>query len=253
MTISLAVADQRDGTGLATITGSNVASTNSLLVATFTGAAGPLVWSAAGSRTGDGTIVSSPAPGAGFYLWVVLNTLAGVTTQTNTVYRPLTNTSTAELAVHYQCLLAIQTLVNSLNLPINPAPDATVLDPANVVIQWLPRVSTKVDVAFPRIILCPMGAEAQPGTTNTRDDIKYRSALVIVDQQNQDYTANLARNLLWRQKIFRLFRHDALAGAPTVILVDVTPNLVIQPDWFAANLFGAGMTIDAISREPRGR
>src|SRR5215831_5694130 len=99
MAISLTITDNLDGTGgVATITGSNPASTNTLYSAPFPGIGDKTmveqVWTLVGTRTGDGTI---PIPSAtvplGYYLWRNDNFLSPVT-QINTFYQNLSDATT---------------------------------------------------------------------------------------------------------------------------------------------------------------
>lgn len=242
MTLALTVADAGSGTGAATITGSAVGSSNVVYSATWTGAAGALAWTSRGSRTGDGTV--SVSPGAGVYVWTALNTATGVTTQSNPVYQPLVD---ASQSVHYLCLQAIRTAVLSLNL--------TGISASNVTVKWLPRSMAEVDT-MPNIVVAPIGSEQQPGTLTGQDDIGYKCAVVVFDAQNQDYVANLARNLLWRQRIFRAVRHQILSGASTslskIITVNTEPGPVLNPQAFAGNVFMTPLVFVCVSREPRG-
>jgi hypothetical protein len=239
MSISLAIQDNLDGSATATIAGSDPGTTNTLHYATFNGWQSS-AWATGATRLGDGTLTVSP--GVGSWSWQVTGTAGGLAALSNLVWQGLLNSS---VAVHYQCLQAIQAQIQALNLDNIPS--------TNVVIKWLPRSLQDVDTK-PAVLVCPAGIETQPGSLTSTDDIGLGCAVIIVDNQNADYTAGLQQRLLWRQQIFRAFRHARLPGVSTAITVDVEPKLVIDPTPFiSANLFVTGFLIRPLSREPRGK
>lgn len=239
MSLTLAISDNRDGTGaVATVSGSDSGSTNNVYAAIFGGQTGALTWALVGTRTGDGTVaVSLPV---GYYVWTVLTTSAGVTTQGNAVWQNLSNTAIE--SPHYQCLVAIQTRLQGLNLEGIGS---------NVLVKWLPRDLEKVDT-LPAIIVAPVGKEGQGPGLNNHDDIDYPCLVAIIDAQNKDYTANLARDLYWRWRVFQSPRHQRLAGVPNVMTVSITPDYVVNPMLFDKNRFYSALLFMCRNRETRG-
>lgn len=237
MTLSLAITDSADGTGgTATFSGSIGGSTNTLYIATFTGAMGTPTWTTVSSRIGDGTI--AVAPGNGYYLFYGDSLSGGSHFLTNSVYQNLTD---ATQSVHYRCLLGTQTVLRTLAF----------VPPAQVYVGWVPRNLDAVD-AMPGIAVNPFGREGQPGTLTGRDDINYPVTVTFFDTQAQGNAENLARDLLWRQRAFRAFRHQRLAGVPEIFTADVVPDPVADAGAYKTNLWVSSFLINFRSREVRG-
>lgn len=236
MPITLAVTDNGDGTGgVATVSGSTALSTNTLYSAPYSGVIGNLSWTSRGTRTGDGTIAVNP--GSGLYFWYVENDAPALS---NVTYQPLTDQTES---VHYRSMLAIQQRIQGLGL--------AGISSSQIVVKWLPRQWEQVDT-LPNIVIAPIGKEGQPGVLNNKDDIEYPCVVAIVDKLNQDYTANLARNTRWRERIFRALRHQRLNGVTEVITTDVQPDFVINPELFNKNLWYSALLALPRSREERG-
>jgi hypothetical protein len=236
--ISLTVADTGSGSATVTVAGSNSAASNMVYYATFNGANGS-AWALGGSRTGDGTV--SVTPGVGSWAWQCLSIVGGSPSLSNVALQALEDST---VAVHYTALLAIQSIVQGLALQDVPS--------GNVQVQWLPTSFTSADPT-PGCKICPAGVETQPGSLTGQDDIGLGCGLILYDVANANYTAHLARNLMWRQQIFRKFRNRRLPGMPTSLIVTIEPKLVIDPQLFVqANLWGTGFLIRAVSREQRG-
>jgi len=240
MAITLSISDNADGTGgIATISGSNVLATNTVYSAVYSGLQQNFAWVSAGSRTGDGTV--AVAPGNGLYFWYVDSNLSSVHSVSNISFQALTNTT---LSVHYRCLLAYQTRILGLGL--------TGVSSSNVNIKWLPRQWDNIDNAnLPMILIVPMGKEGQPGILTGQDDIEYPTLVAIVDKQNQDYTSGLARNLLWRESIFRAFRHQRLVGVQEIITTAAETDYVLNPQLFNPNLWNSALLCKHRSRVAR--
>ena len=86
---TLTISDNGDGTGgVATIGNSSGGATNTLYGAIWT--AGTLTWTSIGSRSGNGTITLTSQ---GSYLWYVGSSLAGFSSASQAIYKPLTNTT----------------------------------------------------------------------------------------------------------------------------------------------------------------
>lgn len=238
MAITLAITDNQDGTGgVATVAGSNVASSNTLYKAAWTGQSGALSWSSVGSRTGDGTITVSS--GTGFFLFRLDNLLAGVTTVVAT-YQPLTDAATE--AMLYRALNSIKNRIDGLALSGSPT----------VSVRWLPRVRQGGET-LPLIAVTPIGAESFPGVMTATDDIGLPIAVTIMDGQNQDPTLNLNRNALWRERILSALRFQRLADVPEGFILNPEPAMVVHPGAFdSQNLFFSPMFFRLITRTTRG-
>lgn len=238
MSLALTVSDNADGTGgVATLSGTGGAAAG-VFYAPFTGQLGSPAWQSAGGRTGDGTL--AVAPGTGYYWWYA-QIASGIS---NLAYQNLTD---GTQAVHRRCLAAVQTQIQALALPG--------LAPAGVVLAgWLAHWRQGgIDPALPLVEVAVGGAaEEQPGVLTNVDDIAYPVAVHVVDASNRNYGLNLARYLLWRQRIFRAFRHQRLPGVPEVFTCDVTPDHVVDEKQFQDNYFRSSMLLRFRSREPRG-
>lgn len=235
MPITLTITDAQDGTGTATIAGST--GTNTLYQATWDGSMGTLSFSSVGSRSGDGTIALS---GAGYFIWRLDNLASGTTTVV-IVYQ---NITTIDLAVYDKILDKVRTDIVSLSL--------SGIASVDIAKKWLPRDVKNVDVR-PSIIIAPVNFESYPNQTTGLDYIGYPVLVAMVDKLNKDYTANFNRNLLWRQKIFRKFRYQGLAGLSEVINCEPEPRATIDPKLFDANYFHSAAVLRFITQEPRGQ
>ncbi len=234
MAITLAISDATTGTGgTATVAGSNVASTNTLYKATWSGSTGALTWASVGSRTGDGTIAIAST--AGFFLFRLDNLLTGVTTICTT-YQPLTDATTQ--AMLYRAMVAAKVRVDGLALGVTTS------------VRWMPR--KKIDEGT-IIAVCPVNSETFPGVMTTQDDIGLPFAVVVMDPSNQDPTLNLNRNLLWRQRILSALRYQRLAGVAEGFIVQPEPAMIVNPGMFdAENLTFSPLFFRLITRTVRG-
>ena len=150
--------------------------------------------------------------------------------------------------VWFRILDAVRNIV--AGLPLAGAPP--------VYEKWLPRGEDGVDV-FPLITVCPAGPEnyekmmsnAGAGLQGT-DDIGIAILVAIVDKQNHDFTANLARNLNWRWQIISALRYQSLAGVPEVRICYPEPAFILDPGLFDANFFYSPMVFRFITRTVRG-
>ncbi len=235
MAILLGVSDATDGTGgTAAVTGSNVASTNTLYKAPWTGTTGALTWTLVGSRTGDGTLAIASA--AGFFLFRLDNLLTGVTTVLN-VYQPLTDATTQ--AMLYRAMVSAKNRVDGLALGVTTS------------VRWLPRKQMSSEGTI--IAITPVNSETFPGIMNATDDIGLPFAVVVMDPSNQDPTLNLNRNLLWRERILSALRYQRLAGVAEGYICNPEPAMIVNPGMFdAENLTFSPLFFRLITRTVRG-
>lgn len=244
MALALVISDAADGTGgTATVSGSDGGTTNRLYAASFAGGPiGPQSWTLVDSRVGDGNIsIASPGTLAlGFYVWMLTGTVSS-TAAFASYYRNLTDASAQ--SVWDRSLDAMVQQIQALNL-------ADVVS-VNVVRRWLPRFLKDVD-AVPAVIVAPVNSENFPAIFTNTDNIGYPIAVVYVAKQNQDYTANQARNMLWRQRVSRIFRFQKLAGVAESVIVRPENGIIIDPAAFDANLFSGYQIFRCEMRESRG-
>jgi hypothetical protein len=242
MTLALSIIDAADGTGgTATVSGSAGGSANSVYCATFAAGVGALAWTLAGSRTGDGTV--AVAPGTGYYLWYLDSLSGGSHAVAPPVYQ---NLSSGEQSVHYRCLLAVQNLVQALGL--------AGMNAGQIQITWLDAARCQQLYSLPCVSISPLGREGQPGLLTGLDDIEYPVLVSIEDAGQGDMSLDIPGRTLWRQSIFRCFRHQRLSGVPEIITTDVDPNPVLDERWFVGQdlRFVSSLLFRFRSREPRG-
>lgn len=239
MAITLAISDTGDGTGaVATVAGSGGGSTNTLTKAAWSGDVGSIVFSAAGSRSGDGTIAVSTANG--LWLWQLVNSSGTVVI----AYQPTSGGVVTE-SVAYRIMTQMQTQIRALAL--------TDVSSSNVLLKWMPRDFGATVDPKPEIVICPAPL---PETMRTdlagTDHIGYPILVAKMNAQNQDYAANLSRNLLHREKLRREFISQGMAGIAEVNYCRVEPQAMIDPKWFKGNDLYDAMIFRFTARELRG-
>ncbi len=228
MALSLQVADGEDGTAVATISGSDPATTNTLYKARWTGRAGfdhvwtygQLTWTAVNTRTGDGTITLA---GEGYWLWNVVGTVAAAPAFAST-YQPISDVNT--LSLEERILLAVTTRIRSLALA--DIPDNAIID------RWVARRTEGVD-PLPCVAVAVWGAETFIGGTNSQDDIGLAFAVALLDKKGGDDRANLTRDTKWREQVIRAFRFQRLAGIPEVMTCIPEPASIIDTTRFTGS------------------
>lgn len=246
MALTLTITDA--GTGLggsASIAGSDVASTNTLYRATWTGQSGQLTpWTSVGSRTGDGTIAISATPGR--YVFRLDNLLAGVT-EVAVAYQPLTDASAKSLLE--RVCEAARDRIRDLGL-------SGISSSSIVSGQWYPRAlrsPTATPDPLPQIAVTPIAAEDFPGGLLATDDIGLPFAVTIVWAQNQAQTANFTQMLLWRESILSALRYQRLAGITEVNIVNPEPAAIFSlPAAHNGNLGYSTLAFRAVTRTIRG-
>ncbi len=205
---TLALADNGDGSLTATITGSTAGTTNTLYFQAVQGQLGGSTWMSAGSRSGDGTLTATIAPG--YYWWYVASTLAPDEAVSNMVYQNVINPSDS---VHDQCCRAVQATIQSLGLA--GVANSSVVIKKLALQRFLGSLRT-LGVPLPAVVILPEPEQQDPARgVNGLDDVVYPVTAVFIQTDNQEPTvaANLATVLGWRQKLNRAFRQQRLAGA----------------------------------------
>lgn len=243
----LSMADNGDGTGgVATISAADSGASITVYSQTVNGELGTNSWTARGSRAGNGTV--SVAPSSGYYWWQATAATAGGVAISNLVYQPLT--SGAEAVLH-RLLQAVRARIQGLAL-------ASILN-ASVVVRKVPserNVGAAQAVKYPCVQIAALGAERiDPHQgTNQKDDVGYPILVTLLDKENdQSPTTNLARNLLWREKIIRAFRQQRPVGVPECFTCAVEPAAIVDPaTWLAQSLWSSSLVLRFTSRESRG-
>lgn len=152
-------------------------------------------------------------------------------------------------SVHYQCLLAVQSVLqaltfsgmNSENIEVVKVVDAKTLEKDGALAN-----------RFPGILLAPVGAETMLGGTNTRDDIGYPVGVFIMAKDDKDYFSNTNTYTLWREEAIKALRNQRLDDVPEVHLSRIEPAQIIHSGAFGRGLLISSFTVRYIARQSRG-
>lgn len=238
MPLTLTILDDADGSGgSAAVAGGGAGDSNTLYRATWTGQTGSLTWTLVGSRTGNGAISIDVAPG--FYVFRLDNLAGGVTTVV-VAYQPLTDAATK--AMLDRALDAAVLRIQGLNLAGSPT----------VSKRWAPRRVSPTET-LPLIAVTPINAESFPGVMTATDDIGLPFAVTILDAANQDPTANISRDTLWRERILSALRFQRLAGVAEAYIVQPESSEIFNvPAFDNANLVFSPLFFRVMTRTVRG-
>ncbi len=124
------------------------------------------------------------------------------------------------------------------------------LSTSNVVIQKVPSDRNQ---SLPCVVIAPQGEELETTGVNDRDDITYNVLVALVNNDNQDQSANYEQELNWRQNIRRLFHMKQLGPLTTESVKTFVKPLENGRDreaWYA-NLLKSAMLVQATCREVR--
>lgn len=235
------VVDNADGTVTVSISGSSAGSQNTWNVQRVDGELGGGQWTVAGSRSGDGDIVSPLA--AGYYFGRVVSTRNQQSVSSAAVYFRAT---TGSDAIYAQVLEAAQARIQSLLLEGIPNQHVVILKTAEFQEPDVP--------GLPAVLLVPAGHEAMPQAagTNGRDDVTYSVRVIALAAGNQEPSALLDLYLAWREAIARAFRRQRLPGVPSVIDTFVEPEAAIDAEAWWHQYDAGSLRLNFIAREPRG-
>lgn len=252
-TPTLTVADQADGTGAtATVADGDAESDHTIFTMAFDGALGTGTWTNSGDREGDGTVDLSLTAGHYFAYCLAEDDKDSPTESaiSTVVYFVVT---TGDESTHYQILVAVQAVIQSLTL--------AGLDNDSVVVKKLPLErafdpeTANPVVALPCVLITPV-REIMPPTAGVTsfDDVLYGVLVTTVGKDNQEKTlaADIDTFTLWRQRIAMAFRSQGLSAVATVYNAVVEPADVVIPSAWHANLFASALLIRFTSRETRG-
>lgn len=159
-------------------------------------------------------------------------------------------------SIFYDCLIATQSRIRSLNL--------AGFDDNSIVVRKLPldrrlvkpsEVSQVLGgIALPAIIITP-STERMPANEGLLglDDVTYGVLITIVQSDNQEATLEegLSDWLYAREKIARAFRQQPrLDGASTIINGSIEPREVVNQAAWSNNLLVQALLYRPVSREP---
>lgn len=233
MSLTLAVADNADGTGaVATIAGS----TGSVAVWTQpVQLGGPLAasWTLAGTRSGNGTVALSL--GLGTYWAYALN----VSLVSTPVYFGVTQSADAVASRLQDALVA-----RLLGLSMTGNPNARILGAIN---------ENEKIAQFPCTYCVFAGeAEVEESGLTTRDTIVYHFRLRIVDRCSPDDGANRKMYQLWKQQYMRALRNQRFLAVPESLTTRVRPRksqFLAGGTW---QLWSMELDVECVARETRG-
>jgi hypothetical protein len=246
MTLRLTITDNQDGTGAtATVTGSDAGSANVVYASAVSDGPNVIPWAAAGSRTGDGTVLLPLSPA--YYYGYAAGLVSGAPALSIPVRFPV---SLSADSLYNRILLAIQAKIQGLSF-VGPAPSLTTLAPGQVVVQ--PKINPKV-LSYPCLVVSPPDGwpERVKPLVNSRDDIGYPVVCTIIDRQSPDYTPPYPTYYLWRERLFRGVRYQRLAGVAECETVEPAPRPMVAWSGKAFEQFTTAVGFIVWCRETRG-
>lgn len=235
---TLAMVDNEDGTGTATISGSDVGTTNTL----YSFPVGGGVKTSRGSRSGDGTIDVTLT---GTYYWQVKSADSdGCSAWSNIIWMKITN---GESSIYEQILMKVQADIQELAL--------SGLSSDDIIVQMVPQ--QVAGHAKPYLLVCGFGNERHDALgqqPTQKDDIQYPVLISFIDKGNRDQVTNLSRWLLWRQLISKHFRNQPLQlNTQQAYRVFVTYRDITDiAAWIRTNDALGGIMLNVWVRETRG-
>jgi hypothetical protein len=226
---------------MAAITGADSGSTTTIYYQTLSVLEGASRWTAGGTVTGNGSTAVT-GTGSGSYFWYATGTVSAAPAVSNIIPQSLSNAATQ--SVHYQILLAYQALLQALKLFGGK--------PQQVQLTWSAKGALQVLGQRPGCVIFPHTSEGQGDVMANTDDVDYPTCIALFDNAAGPI-ANLPRNLLARQQVFRALRHVRVPGVPTTITTTVQPKEIVLDDWFdAKGLWYSALLMRPVSRERRG-
>jgi hypothetical protein len=241
--ILLTVTDLANGGGfLATVSGCDSASVNTLYSTRWSGTVGGSAWTVAGVRTGPGDI--GGALTVGYRWWYVRSVSGSSAAVSSLVYQPLTD---GAAALHDRILEAVTAKIQSL----------AIVGLAGVYLHKFPSVA-KSD--GPGLVVTYFGeAEEMMGGDRAADEIGfpvliYQDAPTLVEEETRP------RELLWRAQVNEALNGQRLAGVPEVTTCIVEPRSVLEQGsemltrnpQDVANRMRSGMLFRFVARVARG-
>ncbi len=254
MSLSCVSVDNLDGTATVTIAGADPATTVNLFKAPLSDGFWPLVWTAAGSRTGNGTVAFGPYG----YWWLYA---AGTVSSLAALSPPIVVlASRAALGVQETAEATIAAKIQSL-CPLRGLSTPPGDLPADAVHRF-PALSDDIFpllTTLPCVLVTPAPApEGQRPTVNNKDDIGYPVNVTLLDRFAPHETpppgglSRPATLTLWRQQIARAIRWQRLPGLPDMYTVEPEPQPILAWKPPAMDYCFSAITFRVWTREPRG-
>lgn len=250
MSLSITTSDNQNNSGMTcTVSGSDAASANNLYVSAVHQGNSPLVWTLAGSRTGDGTVNLPVA--AGYYFMYCSASLVGGAPALSPPIIGLA--SSAVLSNQTQVELAIQAKIQTLTLSGLATPPGNL--PAGRVYRFDTPMSDELLplVTVPCIIVTPAPApETVEGLLTGKDDLGYAVAVIILDHCPPRQQGLADTYKLWRHQIMAALRFQRLNSVLQVMKVVPEPREVLawQPPKY--DYIFSAVIYRAVVRELRG-
>lgn len=231
--MTLAVADNEDGTGAtATITGSS-GGANTIYAQRVTGEIGSGSFASVGSRTGDGTVSLALAKGYWFAYC-----LTAPATISDLAYFAVTD---GDDAVADRVFQGAKSRLQLLALPFT----TRVYDVSEIA---------DPSVTYPcTLITTQDGQQTNEKALNGRDDWGWPVVVLIRDVVAKFDQEQRSKFRLWRQAVTRAFVNQRLPGLPESVICRVAPGALLRrvPNG-PPNVLETELTIRAVTREVRG-
>lgn len=243
MSLALSVSDNQANTGaVATVTGTAGGAVSVFAQLVSTNGVTPSAFVLAGTRTGDGTV--NMTLGLGYYWWYSIGATGG---PSNLVYGPVSDSTKS---VHERMILAAKAVLQGMTFAAGPGGQPPAIPAAQVYDQF---TVTQQNVTFPCIVLSmETESEKQADTWTNTDRIVYPIRVGVFNRDDaQSAIANRPAYLLWRQQIFRKFRHTRL-NVSECVNMDVDLNPIVDPKLPEYQMWATGLILRCYSREVRG-
>ena len=141
------------------------------------------------------------------------------------------------MSTFYDCLTAVQTVIQGANL--------TGLDDDHVIIRKLPWVR---GADLPAVIVSPV-SDTWNRTNNEQIEVGYGCHVVIVQASNQNLTSSHDAFRRWRELAEDALVDDKLTSVSEVINVLIEPSGLILPQAFRKQYDASAFVARCIARE----
>ena len=231
--MNITAADNADGTGATITVAGSSGGAVSLFKASLVDGVVSASFAAAGSRTGNGTVVVA---GVGSF-WIY-----GVEAATASPVIGYRATASASDSDWSDILDATVARIQSLSL--------TGIASSKVVKQKLPW---NFKAMTEGVYVSPIRESVANGPTNQRDDIGYGVQVTTFLATNRSLTTGLDTDLNWRDRISAAFRHTIPVGLSGLVHdVNEEPGPVIDPGAFAKDFDAGTLVLRFFVRSARG-
>lgn len=235
MPVAVTYVDNADGTGgVFSITGSNVASVNTVFVSKFSGSNAQRTFVSAGSRTGNGTVAWTATNGCFFAH--ASSVLAGVVELSAPI---AVRVDDGTLSNYERVLIAVREYIMALALPgIATNPEQHVIAKMGLRLVELLRSANEGVYYVPT-------QEGIEGFDNAYATMTYPVNVVFVTKAGPNIRAGLSSVLRAREDTMLSFGASPLEDLVFIHSVDVVPGPVVDPAGFAQGYEVSVLTIEA--------